>query len=100
MLADSEALVKPCELMRSLGPIPPGDGGSTEQGGLEGVHWQRLLDTVGQVGREGNSPCSSPWMGRTGRQVCPAGGGRRVGRGPVWETVHHRERPRAEVPAA
>lgn len=63
MLAGSEALVKPSELMRSLGPIPPGNGGSAEQGqgGLEGGmgstsrgFWSAESETV---------PCSSPWMG-------------------------------------
>lgn len=32
MLAGLEALVKPSEVMKSLGRIPPGDGGSAEQG--------------------------------------------------------------------
>lgn len=72
MLAGSEALVKPSELMSSLGPVPPGDGGSAEQGqgGLEsrmGSSSRGFWMSLARQGDNGTAPCSGPWMGRRSR---------------------------------
>lgn len=73
MLAGSEALVKPYELMGSVGPIPPGAGGSAEQGwgGLQGPARGLLAEASGQ-GRLGGerkaAPRSSPWIGQKSQQ--------------------------------
>lgn len=50
MLAGKEALVKPSELMGTLGPMPLGDKAALSRGEEDQIRvcWQRSLDKVGR----------------------------------------------------